>query len=105
MRFLSARCCTRSTWRARCKRLGCVTGAVVLRVAVTLQAALGIATLLQRVPLALALLHQAMAMLVLTIATTHAALVADRRVAGGSVAARGERSARFSPPAPAPGRR
>jgi cytochrome c oxidase assembly protein subunit 15 len=51
----------------------------VLAAAVTLQAALGIATLLQRVPISLALAHQAMAMLVLTIATTHAALVADRR--------------------------
>jgi len=53
--------------------------AAVLAAAVTLQAALGIATLLERVPLSLALAHQAMAMLVLTIATTHAALVADRR--------------------------
>jgi len=53
--------------------------ASVLAIAVTLQAALGIATLLLVVPLSLALAHQAMAMLVLTIATTHAALVADRR--------------------------
>jgi cytochrome c oxidase assembly protein subunit 15 len=56
-----------------------VTSAGVLAVAVTLQAALGIATLLSRVPISLALAHQAMAMLVLTVATTHAALVADRR--------------------------
>ena len=47
-----------------------LTSANVLALAVTLQAALGIATLLQRVPLSLALAHQAMAMLVLTIATT-----------------------------------
>ena len=53
--------------------------ASVLAIAVTLQAALGIATLLLVVPFSLALAHQAMAMLVLTIATTHAALVADRR--------------------------
>src|SRR6202043_1646942 len=56
-----------------------VTSAGVLAIAVTLQAVLGIATLLLRVPISLALAHQAMAMLVLTVATTHAALVADRR--------------------------
>jgi heme a synthase len=56
-----------------------VVSAAVLTIAVTAQAALGIATLLLVVPLSLALAHQAMAMLVLTIATTHAALVADRR--------------------------
>jgi heme a synthase len=61
------------------KRGWMVMSAVVLALAVTLQAALGISTLLQRVPIDLALMHQAMAMLVLTIATTHAALVADRR--------------------------
>jgi cytochrome c oxidase assembly protein subunit 15 len=53
--------------------------AAVLAAAVTLQAALGIWTLLLRVPLSLPLAHQAMAMLVLTIATTHAALVARWR--------------------------
>jgi heme a synthase len=56
-----------------------LTSASVLAIAVALQAVLGIATLLQRVPISLALMHQSMAMLVLTIATTHAALVADRR--------------------------
>jgi cytochrome c oxidase assembly protein subunit 15 len=55
-----------------------VVGAVALAVAVTLQAALGIATLLMVVPLPLALLHQAMAMIVLTIATMHAASVTKR---------------------------
>jgi heme a synthase len=53
-------------------------GAVVLAGAVTLQAALGIVTLLMGVPIALALMHQAMAMLVLTVATMHAAAVAER---------------------------
>ncbi len=48
-------------------------GAFVLFAAVTLEAALGVATLILRVPLAAALLHQAMAMLVLTAATVHAA--------------------------------
>jgi heme a synthase len=49
--------------------------AIVLVAAVTLQAALGILMLLLRVPLSLALLHQAMAMLVLTAATLHVASV------------------------------
>ncbi len=53
-------------------------GAVWLTVAVTLQAALGIWTLLMVAPLSLALLHQAMAMVVLTIATVHAASVPER---------------------------
>jgi cytochrome c oxidase assembly protein subunit 15 len=55
-----------------------LTGAVLLAIAVTLQAALGIWTLLMVAPLSLALLHQAMAMVVLTIATMHAATVAER---------------------------
>jgi cytochrome c oxidase assembly protein subunit 15 len=50
-------------------------GAFTLFAAVVLQMALGIATLLLVVPLPLALLHQAMAMLVLTAATAHAAQV------------------------------
>jgi cytochrome c oxidase assembly protein subunit 15 len=60
------------------KRGPLLTGAVVLAVAVTLQAALGIWTLLMVVPIHLALTHQAMAMLVLTVATMHAASVAER---------------------------
>jgi heme a synthase len=55
-----------------------VAGAIVLAAAVTLQAALGIFTLLMAVPISLALMHQAMAMLVLTVATIHAASVAER---------------------------
>jgi cytochrome c oxidase assembly protein subunit 15 len=55
-----------------------VSSATVLALAVAGQAALGIWTLLDRVPITLALMHQAMAMLVLTVATTHAALVAQR---------------------------
>jgi cytochrome c oxidase assembly protein subunit 15 len=50
-------------------------GALVLFAAVVVQIALGIATLLWVVPLPLALAHQAMAMLVLTAATVHAASV------------------------------
>ena len=53
-------------------------GALALLAAVTLQIALGIATLLLVVPLPLALLHQAGAMLVLTAATLHAANGAER---------------------------
>jgi cytochrome c oxidase assembly protein subunit 15 len=47
-------------------------GALALFVAITLQAALGISTLLLVVPLPLALLHQAMAMVVLTVAVLYA---------------------------------
>lgn len=47
-------------------------GALALFVAVTLQAALGITTLLLVVPLPLALLHQATAMVVLTVAVLYA---------------------------------
>jgi heme a synthase len=43
-----------------------------------LQAALGIFTVLLRVPLSAALLHQAVAMLVLTAAAMHAASIAER---------------------------
>jgi cytochrome c oxidase assembly protein subunit 15 len=62
-----------------------VVSAVVLAAAVAVQAALGILTLLGRVPIDLALMHQAMAMLVLTVATTHAALLARRRVPRESI--------------------
>ncbi len=55
-----------------------LTGALVLAGAVTLQAALGIWTLLEVAPLSLSLAHQAMAMLVLTAATLHAARLAER---------------------------
>jgi heme a synthase len=55
-------------------------GAFVLLAAITLQVALGVTTLLLVVPLPLALLHQAMAMLVLTAATVHAANVSSHRI-------------------------
>jgi len=48
------------------------TGAVFLALAVTMQATLGILTLLYVVPLDLALTHQGMALVVLTLATLHA---------------------------------
>ena len=54
------------------RRGAALRGALALACAITLQAALGILTLLAQAPLALALMHQAMAMIVLTIATLHA---------------------------------
>ena len=49
-----------------------------LFVAVTLQAALGIITLLRVVPIPLALSHQATAIVVLTVAVVHAAQMTRR---------------------------
>jgi cytochrome c oxidase assembly protein subunit 15 len=60
----------------RMKRRGAATtGAVVLALAVILQATLGVLTLLHQVPIGLGLAHQGMALAVLTIATVHAARV------------------------------
>ena len=56
-----------------------LTGAAFLAMAVTVQAALGIWTLLAVVPLPLALMHQAMAMVTLTFAVIHAARVTPQR--------------------------
>ena len=53
-------------------------GAVLVAVAVTLQAALGIWALVTVVPLPLALMHQAMAMVTLTLAVIHASEVMPR---------------------------
>jgi cytochrome c oxidase assembly protein subunit 15 len=55
---------------------GVLIGALALAGAVTLQAALGIVTLLTQAPLPLALAHQGVAMLLLTVAVLHAARVA-----------------------------
>ena len=75
----------------RMKGRGAVAlGAVGLALAVTLQAALGIVTLLYQVPIGLGLAHQGMALVVLTIASLHAA-----RAASGL----------RLPPTPAPDRR
>ena len=57
----------------------------MLVAAVTLQAALGILTLLMVVPISLALMHQAMAMVVLTVATMHARSSPSRRLAHESI--------------------
>jgi len=69
------------------------TGALVLALAVTVQATLGIVTLLHAAPLPLALAHQVMAVVVLAIAVMHA----ERASASGTLAS--------ATPAPAPGRR
>jgi heme a synthase len=55
--------------------------AFALAVAVTIQAALGIATLLYQVPIGLALAHQGMAVVVLAIAVMHAERLMPRRIA------------------------
>jgi cytochrome c oxidase assembly protein subunit 15 len=80
---------------ARVARRGpAVTNAILLAAALTLQAAIGIVTLLAQAPIELALLHQGMAMLVLAIAVAHAAMVARPRA-----------KAPVSQPVPVPGRR
>ncbi|MCC6891094.1 MAG: COX15/CtaA family protein [Hyphomicrobiales bacterium] len=66
---------------ARSGRGGAVlTGALAVAGAITLQAALGIVTLLHVTPFALALAHQAMAVLTLAIAVVHAKQVSGRRI-------------------------
>ncbi len=60
------------------KKSPALVSAIVLAAAATLQAGLGILTLLAVVPIDLALAHQAMAMLVLTAATINAAGVAEQ---------------------------
>jgi cytochrome c oxidase assembly protein subunit 15 len=63
-------------------------GALALACAVTLQAALGILTLLAQAPLTLALMHQAMAMIVLTVAVLHAhGMAAAQRTGSAGVSA------------------
>jgi len=67
-----------------------LVGATLLAALVMAQAALGIATLLMQVPLALALAHQALAAAVLACATIHAAgLVAQERAVMHGVTAPG----------------
>jgi cytochrome c oxidase assembly protein subunit 15 len=69
---------------ARALRAGEVAQrAVWLAVAVTAQAAIGIATLLYQVPISLALLHQGMAIVILTIAVIHAQRLLRRTARDG----------------------
>jgi cytochrome c oxidase assembly protein subunit 15 len=61
-------------WRAQ----RAVRGALILAVLVTLQAALGVVTLLHQAPLHLALAHQLTAIVVLTVAIVHAERLSRR---------------------------
>jgi heme a synthase len=70
-------------------------GALALFAASALQVALGVATLLLVVPLPLALLHQAGAMLLLTVATLHAANVTSR---SGYATAAWQKTGEFAEP-------
>ena len=63
-----------AAWRLRSE----LRGALVMAVMVTLQAALGIFTLLYEAPLALALAHQVMAIVVFSIAIAHAERLVHR---------------------------
>jgi cytochrome c oxidase assembly protein subunit 15 len=63
-------------WRLR----GDLRGPIVLATAVTLQAALGILTLLYEAPVLLALAHQVAAMLVFTFAIVHAERLSHRAI-------------------------
>jgi cytochrome c oxidase assembly protein subunit 15 len=71
---------------ARVTKVGpLLTGAAFLAMAVTVQAALGIWTLVAVVPLTLAMAHQAMAMVTLTFAVIHAARVTPRHAMSARV--------------------
>ena len=73
----------RSTPSARGPAASVVNGAVWLAAAMMLQAVLGILTLLYQVPIDLALAHQAVAMVVLTLAVLQVErLVAQPRIRG-----------------------
>jgi cytochrome c oxidase assembly protein subunit 15 len=63
-----------------------IRGAHRLLAAILLQAGLGIVTLLYQVPIGLALVHQAVAILVLTFAVLQAERLALRRVSAGVAA-------------------
>jgi cytochrome c oxidase assembly protein subunit 15 len=64
-------------WRAQRE----VRGALILAGAVSLQAVLGVVTLLHQAPLPLALAHQMLAILVLTVAVLHAERLSHRAAA------------------------
>ena len=66
---------------------GAVTRSGLLALAVTVQAIIGIATLLAQTPFSLALLHQAMAVVTLTLAVWHAERLLPRRAAAAISAA------------------
>jgi cytochrome c oxidase assembly protein subunit 15 len=76
---------------ARSRNGPALAGALALAAAITIQAGLGIATLVHAAPLALALAHQGMAMIVLALAVIHAQRLVPMRV-----------DARFGAPAALP---
>ena len=78
------RCCTPSMPRARAGAGRRSPARWRWRRPSRVQAALGIVTLLHQAPIGLALAHQAMAIVVLTIAVVHAERLAPRRPADGS---------------------
>ncbi len=80
---------------ATLRRGPAVVNGILLVLAATLQAVIGIITLLAQVPIDLALLHQGMAMIVLAIAVAHAAMIGQRRAEAGAL----------SRPVPVPDRR
>jgi len=72
----------------RARRGGAIlNGALALACAVTLQAGIGIVTLLHQAPLPLALLHQVMGIVVLTIAVLHAERLSPRNAPAARFAA------------------
>ena len=72
----------------RARRGGAIlNGALALACAVTLQAGIGIVTLLHQAPLPLALLHQVMGIVVLTIAVMHAERLSPRNAPAARFAA------------------
>ena len=73
-----------------------VNGAVWLAAAITLQAALGILTLLHQVPIALALAHQALAIAVLTLAVLQAERLAARLPYLSPLAGRGRMASKMT---------
>jgi heme a synthase len=74
---------------ARSRHGPALTGALALAAAVTVQAALGVLALIYVAPLTLALAHQGMAMVVLTLAVVHAHRLASRARAQQEAAAIG----------------
>jgi heme a synthase len=65
-------------WRSRSNGAA-MNGALLVASAVFLQAALGITTLLQHAPISLSLLHQGMAIILLTAAVWHAQRLTSRQ--------------------------
>jgi cytochrome c oxidase assembly protein subunit 15 len=72
--FIAAMLHANDAWRGACEK----GGALLLVLMVSAQAVLGIVTLLQRTPLLLALAHQMLAILVLTVAVMHAQRLSQR---------------------------